>query len=117
MRCEETRMSSKCKQATAEAGTRNAVVIESLDSAAFSVAKFPFHWLVEGILVAGQPGVLGGPKKALKSSLAVDLAISIGTGTPFLGRFAVPRRRRVALFSGESSRATLQDTARRVCAA
>jgi replicative DNA helicase len=102
---------------TTAAGNEDQDAIEALDSAAFNAATFPKEWLIEGVLVRGQPGVLGGPKKTLKTSLMIDMAVSIGTGQPFLGHFPVPRCRRVAVFSGESDAATLQDTARRVCAA
>jgi replicative DNA helicase len=91
--------------------------VDAMDSAAFSRAAFPREWLIRQILVQGQPAVIGGPKKALKTSFLVDAAVSLGSATPFLGCFAVPRRRRVAVFSGESGEAALQDTARRVCAA
>jgi replicative DNA helicase len=88
-----------------------------MDSATFQQATFPREWLIDRILVRGQPAVLGGAKKTLKTSLAVDMAVSMGTGTPFLGHFPVQKRRRVAMFSGESGEATLQETATRVCAA
>jgi replicative DNA helicase len=74
-------------------------------------------WLVQGVLVRGQPAVIGGAKKTLKTSLAIDMAVSLGTGTPFLGHFAVPEKARVAVFSGESGEATVQETARRVAEA
>jgi hypothetical protein len=64
-------------------------------------------WLIEGIAVAGEPLLIGGPKKSLKTSLALDLAISLATGSTFLGRFTVPTPRSVVLFSGESGRHTL----------
>jgi replicative DNA helicase len=88
-----------------------------LASAEFATAEFRHEWVIRQVLVAGQPGVIGGPKKALKTSLAVDAAVSVGTGTPFLGRFPVPMKRRVAFLSGESGPATLKDTALRVCKA
>jgi replicative DNA helicase len=90
---------------------------EFMDSEAFARAEYPLQWLVEEIFVCGQPGVLGGPQKTLKTSLAVDMAISLGTGRPFLGHFPVPQARRVALISGESGEAALQDLATRVAKA
>jgi replicative DNA helicase len=88
-----------------------------MGSAAYSQARFPREWLIRQVLVTHQPGVIGGPKKVLKTSLVVDMAVSISTATPFLNQFPVPKSRRVAVFSGESDQATLQDVARRVCAA
>jgi len=38
------------------------------------------EWLVESILIDGEPGVIVGPPKCLKTSVAVDLAISLSTG-------------------------------------
>jgi hypothetical protein len=91
--------------------------LKCLDSAAFNAAAFTREWLIQGILVRGEPAVIGGPKKTFKTSLAVDMAISLGSGRPFLGKFRVPARRTVAVFSGESGAATMQDMARRICAA
>lgn len=78
--------------------------------------SYEMEYLIKDILVARQPCVLGGPKKVLKTSLLVDLAFSLATTTPFLGRFSVKRLCKVLMFSGESGMATLQETAFRVCA-
>jgi replicative DNA helicase len=88
-----------------------------ITSAEFARATYKREWLIRRVLVRGQPGILGGPKKALKTSIIVDAALSMGTGTAFLGEFVVPRPVRVALLSGESGEATLQETALRVAAA
>ncbi len=72
-------------------------------------------WLVERVLVRDQPMVIGGPHKALKTSLALDLAVSLATGTKFLNTFAVPKACKVAVFSGESGRQTINETLRRIC--
>ena len=47
----------------------------------------------------------------------MDLAVSIGTGKQFLGKFNVATPARVGLFSGESGGAVLKETFRRVCRA
>lgn len=52
--------------------------------------------------------------KTLKTTCALDLAISLATQTPFLGYFVVPQKVRVAVLSGESGIATLQETASRI---
>ena len=87
----------------------------SLETVAAMAVKPPaLRWDVEGVMVRGQPLVVGGPPKSLKTSLALDLAVSLATATPFLGHFPVPKNRRVAVFSGESGRATVYETARRI---
>jgi replicative DNA helicase len=52
-----------------------------------------------------------------KDLQAPEMAISLGSGTPFLGKFAVPEVTRTLIISGESGGAVLKDTARRICAA
>jgi hypothetical protein len=90
---------------------------EPTDSAVFAGTDYRPEWLVRGVLVARQPAVIGGPQKTLKTTLAVDLALALASGTPWLGKFPCPARKRVAVLSGESGAFTLQETARRVCAA
>ncbi len=74
-------------------------------------------WLVDHLLAEGQSCILAGPKKTLKTSIALDLAIALASGTPFLGSFEVPRPRRVAFMSGESGLPVLQETLVRICRA
>lgn len=73
-------------------------------------------FIIKGVLVEGQPCVIGGLSKTLKTTIAVDLAVSIGSGTPFLGKFPTMQKR-VGVWSGESGAATLKDAARRIAEA
>jgi uncharacterized membrane protein len=43
-------------------------------------------WLVDDLIPAGQPAVLYGDEGTFKSFLALDLACSVATGLPWLGR-------------------------------
>jgi replicative DNA helicase len=94
-----------------------AVKFAGLDSAAFAVAEYRQEWLVKKLFVRNEPAAVGGPQKALKTMSMVDLAISLGSCSPFLGTFDVPNRVRVLFISGESGGAVVQRAARRICAA
>jgi hypothetical protein len=85
--------------------------------AELDAAEFNIEYLVEYLLVRGQPCILAGPKKALKTSIAIDLAISLATRGMFLGFFRCTRACKVLMMSGESGMTTIQETARRQCAA
>jgi replicative DNA helicase len=52
----------------------------------------------------------------MKTSVLVDIGISLGTGLPFLTTFEICQSRRVAVLSGESGGFTLKETALRVAA-
>lgn len=87
-----------------------------LTSAEFDQQVYKQEWLIKKVLVKGQATIIGGPKKSLKTNLLTDMAISLGSGSPFLGQFSV-RKCRVTFISGESGRETIQETARRICKA
>jgi replicative DNA helicase len=84
-------------------------------AADFDRTEFKISWLVKGVRVADQPAVVGAPKKSMKTSIMVDLAISVASGERFLGKFETPQALPVLLLSGESGGFTLQETIRRVC--
>ncbi|PQO35621.1 hypothetical protein C5Y98_13135 [Blastopirellula marina] len=73
----------------------------------------PDEWLIPGVLLRHEPGVICGPGKCLKSSIAVDLGGALATGGKFLGEFAATRSFRVGFVSGTSKRRALTDLAHR----
>lgn len=83
-----------------------------LTSAEFDQAAYRQEFLIKDVLVDGQPCVIGGRSKVCKTGVAIDLVVSLGTGTPFLGHFPT-KLCRVAFWSGESGAATIQGKARR----
>ncbi|MFN0017720.1 MAG: AAA family ATPase [Pirellulaceae bacterium] len=86
-----------------------------LTSAEFQAGDYRQEYVVNRMLVKGQPFVIGGQSKTLKTSLLVDLVLSIGLiGQSFLNTFPVCRPGNVMFLSGESGEFTLQETMRRV---
>lgn len=49
----------------------------------------PPHWLVKNLLTQGASGFIGGEPKCYKSWIGLDLALSVASGSPFLGHFEV----------------------------
>lgn len=47
------------------------------------------RWLIEDLWGACAVGLIGGQPKCLKSWLALEMAVSVASGTPCLGRYAV----------------------------
>lgn len=86
----------------------------TMTSAELDAADLQVEYLVEGMLVRGQPCVIAASKKSLKTTTAIDLTLSLASGCPFLGKFNVPTAVRVGLMSGESGDSTIQETARRI---
>lgn len=96
----------------------NPLIAGTMDNAAFAKALFPREWVIEDLLVEDEPGVGAGPSKSMKTGIiAVDAAVSVASGKPFLGRFKVPKPRPVFVISAESGAATLQARMKQVCSA
>ncbi len=61
------------------------------------------RWLIEEVWAERGVGVLGGSPKLGKSWAALDAALSVAAGVPFLRRFAVRRPGPVLLFAAEDA--------------
>ena len=86
-----------------------------MTSIEFAEADFKAEFLWKNGFVRGQPGVIGGPSKGMKTITGVELMVSLGSGCSVFGVLEVYRPLRVAVVSGESGQSTLQEIARRVC--
>jgi hypothetical protein len=60
-------------------------------------------WLVEHLWLEQGVGILGGAPKLGKTWLGLDLALSVASRTPCLGRFAVPRPGSVLCYLAEDA--------------
>lgn len=60
-------------------------------------------WLVRDLFTAGSSGWVGAEPKVGKSWTVLELVYALSTATPFLGRFEVPRPRRVIYIQEEDS--------------
>jgi hypothetical protein len=76
----------------------------------FFRTEYRLNYLIDDLLVEGQPGMIAGAKKTLKTSLMLDQAIALARGDYFLGgKFRVPQPVRTGVMSGESGEATIRE--------
>jgi len=61
------------------------------------------RWLVEQLWGASSVGVIGGAPKCAKTWLGLDLALSVASGTPCLGKYAVPEPGPVLVYLAEDA--------------
>jgi hypothetical protein len=66
-------------------------------------APEPTAWLVKNLLPQTGTGLISGQWGSYKTTVALDLAVSVMTGTPFAGRHAVKRPGGVAYFATEGA--------------
>lgn len=88
--------------------------LDLVEDRRFDELTYERSFLVDQCVVVGEHLIVGGTRKALKTSIVVDMAVSVASGKPFLGTFEVPEPQPVIVISGESGGATLQNLATRV---
>lgn len=90
-------------------------VFRRLTSAELADHKNQTKFAIEGILVELESLIIAGCQKTLKTSIALAIALSLVTGLPLFDHFAVRRKYRALVMSGESGLSTLRETAMRIC--
>lgn len=73
------------------------------------------RWLIEGIWLNSGTGMLAGMPKSGKTWLVIDMAISVASGTPFLGKFPT-QQGPVVIYSPEGPKEELEERIRQVAA-
>ena len=63
----------------------------------------PRRWLIEGLWGASAVGLIGGHPKGGKTFLALDIALSVASGTPCLGTYPVMEPGRALVYLAEDS--------------
>ena len=66
------------------------------------------NWLVENLWLENACGIIGGQPKACKSWLGLDIAVSVASGTPCLGRFKTITPGRALVFMAEDNIAAVR---------
>jgi hypothetical protein len=73
------------------------------------------RWLVDGLWSRAAVGIIGGAPKCHKSWLALDLAVSVASGTPCLGAFDVLETGPALLYMAEDDAATVRARVAGLC--
>ena len=73
------------------------------------------QWLVRDLWSAAAVGVLGGSPKVGKSWLGLDLAVSVASGTPALGRFPVETTGPALVYLAEDALPRVRDRVAQLC--
>ena len=71
-------------------------------------------WMVKGFWLKGSNGIVAGEPKTFKSTLTLDLAISIASGRPFLDRYPVEETGPVLIIQNENAEWIIQDRLERM---
>lgn len=71
-------------------------------------------WLIEDFWTAQSHGIIGGEPKTSKSGLALDMAIAVASGKPFLGQYPVHTAGPVLVVQEENAPWMVQDRMRKL---
>lgn len=94
----------KAVSAAAGPATSSPARLPGFDMADLLDTDLTLNWMVRGLLCHPTYGQVAGELKTLKSHLASILAVSVASGRPYLGRFAIDQAQPVTLLVGEGGR-------------
>lgn len=86
----------------------------AISSAELDMADYEIEYFIPGILAKRNFCLVAGPSKGCKTTVLVELALSLSSGAKFLNEFCIPALVRVGIISAESGPGVLQETARRI---
>lgn len=98
---------------------------ESSDQLARRVTRTPHHlfraqsfgnhsWMVQDWWSKGSRGMIAGEPKSFKSFIAQDLALSVASGKPFLGKFEVQTPGPVLIIQAENAEWVINDRSEKI---
>lgn len=91
------------------------LVIDSYSDVMGNIRSYP-GWLVEGFWARRSHGIVAGEPKVFKSTFTLDLAISVASGQPFLGKYPVLEPGPVLLVQNENADWLMKDKIEKVIA-
>ena len=77
----------------------------------------PPEWLIEGLWAKEAVGVLGAQPKSCKTFLALDMAVSVASGSPCLRQFPVPSPGPALIYPAEDALGVIHQRLGGICAA
>lgn len=72
-------------------------------------------WLIESLWLRDAAGLIGGQPKCCKSWLGLDAAVSVASGTPCLGRFAVTEKGSTLVYLAEDQVSEVRARVESIC--
>lgn len=75
------------------------------------------RFIIADLVPVGQCGLIAGGPRSHKSEVALDLAVSAASGTPFLDQFPITTPCNVAVFSGNHDQQSLGESVSSTCEA
>lgn len=107
----ETKMEAPSEKESRDAANEELstdLIIESMSDVMRSQNSMP-GWLVEGFWLNQSHGIVAGQPKSFKSTLALDLAISVASGKDFLDKYKVNNPGPVVYIQNENAKWIMKD--------